>query len=234
MTKLPSELRNLERTNEASVPLKVCGIFLDALFMHSEIIDYSPQKYNNLHCLTRSARTRRTLMRSTESMEVLHYAPDFTQGELISIIINIYKERLPQSYEFFRCHENSTAHQLKLFLTRAVNHPLTFVILGVNHLPINLQEVRTTTTTYIYIRSIFPLNYQGHTYLLNIYSYFLQLLLKQHMDFHSTSHYHENQPCIHYVETLPSVLQEMPWIQHEKHKVCIVCIIVSTNTTPLI
>ena len=125
--------------------------------MHSEIIVYSPQQYNNLHCLTRSARTRRTLMRSSESMEVLHYAPDFTQGELISIIINIYEERLPQSYEFFRCHENSTAHQLKLFLTRAVNHPLTFVILGVNHLPINLQEVCTTTTTYIYIRSIFPL-----------------------------------------------------------------------------
>jgi len=49
----------------------------------------------------------------------------------------------------------------------------------------------------------------------------LQMLLKQHMDFHSSSDCRENQPCIHYVETLPSVLQEMPWIQHEKHKVFI-------------
>jgi len=35
---LRSELFNLERTNEASVPLKVCGMFLDALFKHSEMI----------------------------------------------------------------------------------------------------------------------------------------------------------------------------------------------------
>ena len=48
---------------------------------------------------------------------------------------------------------------------------------------------------------------------------FLQMLLKQHIDFHSSSDYHEIQPRIHYVQTLPSVLQEMPWIQHEKPKV---------------
>jgi len=47
------------------------------------------------------------------------------------------------------------------------------------------------------------------------------MLLKQHIDFHSSSDYHENKSCIHYVQTLPSVLQEMPWIQHEKQKVYI-------------
>ena len=102
-------------------------MFLDALFKHSEIVDYSPQKYKSEHHFTTS---------------VLHYAPNFTQGELISILVDIYRGRLPQPYEFFRCHRNSTAHQLKLFLTRALNHHLTFVVLGVNHLPINLQEVR--------------------------------------------------------------------------------------------
>jgi len=44
------------------------------------------------------------------------------------------------------------------------------------------------------------------------------MLLKQHMDFDSSSDYHENQPCIHYVETLPSVLHEMTWLQHVKHE----------------
>ena len=206
MTTLPSELRNFEGTNEASVPLKICGMFLDTLFKHSKIVDYSPQKYYNVRCLTHSTLCRRTILRSSDSMEVLHYAPDFTQGELISIIVDIYQGRLPQPYEFFRCHEKSTLHQLKLFLTRAVDHPLTFVILGVNHLPINLQEV--------HIHNNF---YQDFTEYIHSFLFVLQLLLKQHTDFHSS----DCQPCIHYVETLPSVLQEMPWIQHEKHKVCI-------------
>ena len=139
---LRSELCNLERENEASIPLRVCGMFLDALFKHSEIVVYSPQKYNNERRLTQSALIRRSRSRTIESLEVLHYAPDFAQGELVSVlVVHIYHGRLPQPYEFFRCHENSTAHQLKLFLTRALNHPLTFVILGVNLLPINLQEV---------------------------------------------------------------------------------------------
>lgn len=30
------------------------------------------------------------------------------------------------------------------------------------------------------------------------------------------------QSCIHYVETLPSVLQEMPWVHQVKHKVCVI------------
>ena len=147
MSTLRSELCNLDQENEESIPLRVCGLFLDALFKHSEIVFYSPQKYNNERRLTHSALTRQSISRTIDSMEVLHYAPDFAQGELISIIVNIYEERLPQPYEFFRCHENSTAHQLKLFLTRAVSHPLTFVILGVNNLPINLQEVQIRMMT---------------------------------------------------------------------------------------
>jgi len=141
LSMLRSELCNLEQMNEASIPLRVCGMFLDTLFKHSEIVDYSPQKYNNERHFTHSVLIHKLISHTTDSMEVLHSAPDFTQEELISIVVNIYHGRLPQPYEFFRCHENSTAHQLKLFLTRAINHPLTFVILKVNLLPINLQEV---------------------------------------------------------------------------------------------
>lgn len=45
------------------------------------------------------------------------------------------------------------------------------------------------------------------------------MLLRQHMEFHSSSD-HKITPCIHYVETFPSVLQDMPWVHQEKHKVC--------------
>ena len=134
-----NEMLCLEQTNDASISLSICGTFLDKLLKHSKIVDYSPQKYDDQNRLVYPARIRRSLLHST--VEVLHSAPGFSQGELISVIVNIYDGRLPQPYEFFRCHENTSLHESKLFLTRAVNHPLIFVILEVNLLPIQLQEV---------------------------------------------------------------------------------------------
>ena len=127
--------------SEASIPLRVCGIFLDALFKHSEILEYSPQRYKDEIYLSSSAQICQPTLYFTHSMEFLHSALNFSQEKLICVIVNIYKGRLPQPYEFFRCHANTTTHQLKLFLTRAANHSLTFVILGVNLLRIKLQEV---------------------------------------------------------------------------------------------
>ena len=132
---------NLEHTNDAIVPLKICGRFLDELFKCSDIVHYSPQKYSDKDRLTYFERRCYSSLHSIHSVEVLHSAPGFSQGELISVIVSIYDGRLPQSYEFFRCCENTTIHELKCFLTRAINHPLMFMILGVDLLPINLQEV---------------------------------------------------------------------------------------------
>ena len=115
---------------------------MDEMFKHPEIVDCSPQKYSDKNRLMYPACSRRSLLYSTDSVEVLHSAPGFSQGELISLIVSIYDERLPQPYEFFRCRENTTMHELKCFLTRAINHPLTFMILGVNLLPVKLQEVK--------------------------------------------------------------------------------------------
>ena len=134
-------MSNLEQTNDAIVPLKLCGRFLDELFKCSDIVHYSPQKYSDKDRLTYFERRRHFSLHSIHSVEVLHSAPGFSQGELISVIVGIYDGRLPQCYEFFRCCENTTVHELKCFLTRAINHPLMFMILGVNLLPINLQEV---------------------------------------------------------------------------------------------
>ena len=131
---------SLDQT-EASIPFRVCGTFLDALFKHPELTVYSPRKHSDESCLTHSIHTRQPTLCSTTSMEILHSAPEFSRGELISVIVNIYKGRLPHPFEFFRCHENTSMHQLKLFITRANRHPLTFVILGVNLLPVKLQEV---------------------------------------------------------------------------------------------
>ena len=114
---------------------------MDEMFKHSDIVKCSPHKYSDKDRLMYPACSRRSLLHSTCSMEVLHSALNFSQGQVISVIVSIYDGRLPQPYEFFRCHENTSLHQLKLFLTRAINHPLTFMILGVNLLPVKLQEV---------------------------------------------------------------------------------------------
>ena len=108
---------------------------MDEMFKHSDM------KYSYKDQLLYPACSRRSLLYSTHNVEVLHSALNFSQGELIPVIVNIYDGRLPQPYEFFRCHGNTTTHELKLFLTRAINHPLTFMILGVNLLPVKLQEV---------------------------------------------------------------------------------------------
>ena len=129
--------------NEANIPFRVCGLFLDALFEHPEQTVYSPRKHSDESCLTDSTHIHHPTLCSTHSLEILHCAPEFSQGELISVIVEIYSGRLPHPFEFFRCQENSTMHQLKLFITRANRHPLTFVILGVNFLPVRLQEVCT-------------------------------------------------------------------------------------------
>ena len=126
---------NMQQAKDASVPLRICGIFMDEMFKHSDM------KYSDKDWVMYPIGSRRSLSYSTQSVEVLHSALNFSQAELISVIISIYHERLPQPYEFFRCHQNTTTHELKLFLTRAINHPLTFMILGVNLLPVKLQEV---------------------------------------------------------------------------------------------
>lgn len=130
-----------DHKSEASILFRKCGIFLDALFNNSQISEYSPQKYKGEICLTSSAQISQPTLYFTHSTEFLHSALNFSQEELICVIVNIYNGRLPKPYELFRCHENTTTHQLKLFITRATNHLLTFVILGVNLLRIKLQEV---------------------------------------------------------------------------------------------
>jgi len=50
--------------------------------------------------------------------EMVHYAPNYNNGQLLRLLIEIYNG-VPESYEVFHCNENSTDEDLKLFLHRA-------------------------------------------------------------------------------------------------------------------
>ena len=50
--------------------------------------------------------------------EVVHYAPNYDNGQLLRLLIEIYNG-VPESYEVFHCSEDSTEEDLKLFLHRA-------------------------------------------------------------------------------------------------------------------
>ena len=50
--------------------------------------------------------------------EVVHFAPDYDNGQLLRLLIEIY-DGVPESYELFHCNKDSTEDDLKLFLQRA-------------------------------------------------------------------------------------------------------------------
>jgi len=50
--------------------------------------------------------------------EIVHYAPDYTNEQLLRLMIEIY-DGIPESYEVFHCSEDSTEEDLRLFLHRA-------------------------------------------------------------------------------------------------------------------
>ena len=70
----------------------------------------------------------------------LHYAPGYTQSQLLRLITEIY-DGVPESFEVFYCHPLTAQEELKMFMERVKYHPLPYLILQVNKLPFNLQEV---------------------------------------------------------------------------------------------
>ena len=67
----------------------------------------------------------------------LHYAPGYTQSQLLRLITEIY-EGVPESFEVFYCHPSTNEEELKIFMERVKHHSLLYLILEVNKLP---QEV---------------------------------------------------------------------------------------------
>ena len=117
-------------------PMHVVGRFLAVLFSNHSL----PQRRGTGFGLPRPCSVSRVSL-SSESVQMLHYCPNYSQAALIQIIVSIY-DGVPESFEVFRCRPSSTEEELSLFLKRAAKHPLQFLLLHVNLLPFKLQEVR--------------------------------------------------------------------------------------------
>ena len=72
--------------------------------------------------------------------QILHHAPNYRQSQLVRLIISICNG-IPESFEVFHCRSSSTKEELRLFLDRINKHPLRYLLLEVNILPVMLQEV---------------------------------------------------------------------------------------------
>ena len=116
-------------------PMHVVGQFLASLFGNHSL----PQQRGTKFGLPSPCSVSR-MSPSSESAQMLHYCPNYTQAELIQLIVSIYNG-VPESLEVFRCRPSSTAEELSLFLKRVAKLPLQYLMLDVNHLPFKLQEV---------------------------------------------------------------------------------------------
>ena len=72
---------------------------------------------------------------------MVHHATGFSQRKLIELIIDIYNGSLPQSYQVLRCQHGTTQEEIQLFMSKASMHHLEYTVLGVNNLPLQVQEV---------------------------------------------------------------------------------------------
>ena len=115
-------------TGSDKVPMHVVGMFLDTVF--------------NNHSLPKRCGENVFRHSSSESTQLLHYCPRYSQFQLIRLIVSIYNG-VPEAFEVFHCHPSSTEEEIHLFLKRVAKHPLQYLILEVNRLPFRLQEVCT-------------------------------------------------------------------------------------------
>eukprot|EP00937_MAST-01D_sp_MAST-1D-sp2_P002648 g2648.t1 len=66
----------------------------------------------------------------------------FSAEELLRLLLHVYHQRLPESFEVLRCHPGVTIAEMALFISRVRAFPArTFALLGVNHLSSSVQEV---------------------------------------------------------------------------------------------
>ena len=157
----------------------------------------------------------------SEPLQLLHYCPRYSQAQLIRLIVSIYNG-VPEAFEVFHCHPSSTEEELSLFLKRVAKHPLQYLILKVNRLPFKMQEVCVYCAVYIQCHrahspcsSLF-LTSLSHFHLSSFLQYLMQLqLVIQEREVEISS----KAPCLHLVETAPSILRKMPRVVLREHTV---------------
>lgn len=124
----------------------------------------------------------------------LYSCPTYSQLDFLRLILNIFSG-VPEAYQVLRCQTSTTEEELSLFLKRAEQHHAHYLMLGVNRLPFKLQES----------------------------------LVQVHLVMQGVRQQEEvvrgqvTSSTLHFVETAPSMLREMPWIQYKDTKVGVVC-----------
>ena len=93
-------------------------------------------------------------------------------------------------------------------MERIKHHPLTYLVLLVNMLPFNLQEVYNNYYVFFFM-SIHKI------YCFFFYMQILITLLKQGETVDSL----KDGVSVHFIETSPSVLREVPWITCQEYSV---------------
>ena len=118
------------------------GEFLKSLLQDVDLKCYfMPRRYipNNASNIPASKPSWSARQLKGVSVE-LHYTPGFNKLQLLSTIIGIYSG-VPESFEFFRCSADTTELELKKFVERVWKYSRTYLMFGVNNLPLHLQEV---------------------------------------------------------------------------------------------
>lgn len=120
-------------------PMNVVGSFLNSLFqvLNREASHSLPMRYSHDFSQPTSSQT---FSPQPEEKFVLHSALNFTQGELIGLVLRIYGGP-PEPFEVLHCNNFTTEEEVKLFMKRIYHHPRQYLVLEFNHLPFQLQEV---------------------------------------------------------------------------------------------
>ena len=134
-------------------PMEAVGSFLTNLFqvLNRQAFSPLPKRYSDdLAEFSHSPTTPLSPHPEEEFVNVLHGALDFTQGELIGLVLRIYGGP-PEPFELLHCNCSTTEDDVRLFMKRIHQHPRHYLVLEVNHLPFQLQEVGTYIMHQLYI-----------------------------------------------------------------------------------
>ena len=127
-----------QRSSSTAMPMPRVGDFLKSLLQDVSLKSFFMATQYESH-LPASKPSLSTVHQKRVSVE-LHYTPGFDESQLLTTILGIY-EGIPKSFEFFRCSPDTTETELRLFVERVWNHTRTYMMFGVNKLPLHLQEV---------------------------------------------------------------------------------------------
>lgn len=120
--------------DEASDPVIIIGEFLNHLFEGHNL----PCRYHfSSHLLDIASPT---LARKLQN--IVHFCPGYSQCDLIKIIVDIYDDHIPESFEVLHCHSHTSEEDISQFMKRTKYFPGKYLFLEVNKLPYELQEVQ--------------------------------------------------------------------------------------------